>query len=338
AILTGPPPDIALPSTPALTPATVAAARGRDLTTITHEALTALGGISTIIHPGESVFIKPNLLTAGLGRDNMTVTGECTKPEIIRAVAEACLQAGAAAVTIGDGAQVPTFSWEEVVTLDGTSHLAAEIARLNRLYDDRVRLVCLNSESPAFDPIPSRRTDLEQILVSSLVTRADRVISIPVLKTHRVARLSLALKNFMGTTPISDYGGGSEAIGRFRLHMAKGSFTGAFLDIAEAVRPDLAIIDASIGTEGYGPWVRPNEGRTIDMRERLGDWLVLASADPVAADATAARIVGHDPLAVDHLWKAHNQGLGQARAELITLVGATLDDLRVEWEPSPLLY
>ncbi len=320
---------------PTTTPATVAAARGRDLAALTRQALDTLGGLSTIVQPGETVFIKPNLLTAGLRRADHVLTGEITKPDIVSAVAEECLRAGARQVIIGDGAQVERFDWEELKTVDGSTHLAAEAARLSAGYDGRVTLACLNSDSPEWVPLAARRSGLGEIHVSSLVARADRIITIPVVKTHRHVGLSLSLKNFMGVTPIARYGGGSEEIGRFLIHYAPGGPPACVLDIVDALRPDLAIIDASIGCEGYGPWVRPGEGRTVDLRQRLGDWVVLASTDPVAADATAARMVGHDPRTIDYLWRAYEDGLGQARADRITLDGATLDELRVEWEPIP---
>lgn len=326
-------PGFDVPGTPTTDPALVAAIRGRNLSDMAHQALAALGGIDTVVNPGETVFIKPNFLTAGLGRPNATATGEIAKPEIVIATAEECLQAGAAEVIIGDGAQVERFDWEELRTLDGSTHMAAEAARLNAEYDGRLTLACLNSDSPAWDPLPARRTNLGQIYVSSLVSRADRIISIPVLKTHRFAGLTLSLKNFMGVTPIARYGGGSEAVGRFRLHRAFGGLVGCFLDIVDGLRPDLTIIDLSIGCEGYGPWVRPGEGRRVDLRERLGDWLVLASRDLVAADATAAAIIDQAYTDLPYLHRAYEQGLGQARDELINLTGATLDELRIEWEP-----
>lgn len=320
---------------PVAGPAVVAAARGRDLAAMTRQALARLGGIEAIVRPGESVFIKPNLLTAGLRRADYTGTGETAKPEIVAALAEECLRAGAREVTIGDGAQVVAFDWADLRTLDGRTHLAAEAERLNTAYDGRLRLACLNRDSPGWEPLPSPRTSLGQVYVSSLVHRADRIISVPVMKTHRLARLSLSIKNFMGVTPIARYGGGSEIVGRFTLHATRGGLEAVILDLLAGLRPDLAVIDASIGCEGEGPWVRAGAGRRVDLRDRLGDWLVLASTDPVAADATAARVIGHDPAAVPHLARAHAEGLGQAEAGLIELVGATLDGLRMEWEPAP---
>jgi uncharacterized protein (DUF362 family) len=79
-----------------------------------------------------------------------------------------------------------------------------------------------------------------------------------------------------------------------KLHTIPEGIEQVFLDIVTALKPDLAIIDASICVEGSGPQAGGNQGITVDMRERLGSWLILASTDLVAADATAARIISQD--------------------------------------------
>ncbi len=73
------------------------------------------------------------------------------------------------------------------------------------------------------------------------------------------------------------------------------------------------------------------------MRTRLGDWLVLASTDPLALDVTSARVIGQEYTRIPYMFAAYQQGFGQARADLITLDGATLDELRVEWEPAQVI-
>ncbi len=323
-----------LPGPPVSTKSAVEAVRGLDLRDMTGRVIAAIGGMQTVVNPGETVFIKPNFLTAGLPRDNHTATGEVTKPEIVSTTAEECLKAGAGRVIIGDGAQLAAFDWHELRTLDGASDMAAEVDRLNAQYDNRVQLACLNRDTPSWVALPGKRTPLRSVYASSLVTGADKVISIAVIKTHHIEDLSLSIKNFMGVTPTSRYGGGSEAIGRYVLHKLAGGPAGAFLDVVDAIRPDLAIIDGSICCEGNGPWVRADAGRTVDMRERLGDWLMLASTDLLAADATAARIVGQDYAKIPYLANAYAEGLGQARVDMIELGGATLDELRVEWKPA----
>jgi uncharacterized protein (DUF362 family) len=322
------------PYTPTDKTARVAAVRGTDLAAMTREALAAFGGAEAIVAPGETVFIKANFCTAGFLPVDGVANGSCTKPDILVAVAEECLKAGAGKVIVGDGGQAPTYSWEDLHTLDGSTNLLTEAARLNAAYPDKFELACLIAESPAWDAVPSPNTNLGEIYVSSLLARADKIISVPVLKTHMITRFTGALKNFVGATSTVDYGFGTPS--RMELHNATGGVEQCALDIVSALKPDFAIIDASVCGEGDGPTIIPGIiGATVDMRDRLGgDWLLLASDDLTAADATAVRVINQDPNEVPHLAMAYNQGLGQTREELIEIVGASLDDLRVEWQPA----
>lgn len=319
--------------------ARVGAVRGSDLYDMTRGVLAALGGISTVVKPGETVFIKPNMVTLPwASRDyNPFRLGECTKPEIVIAVAEECLKAGAAEVIVGDGSQMPRFDWGGATTLDGSTNLSREATRLSVAYDRRVSLACLDVDTPEWLLVPTG-VSLGQVAVSSLVTRADRVISIPVAKTHKWAYLTLSLKNFIGITPLERYGWATSSNhDRVLLHRNDSTprgFGRLFVDLAKAAHPDLAIIDFSIGMEGDGPSLSSG-GVTVDMRSRLGSWLLIASTDPVAADSTAARILNlESPYVGDLLTMASAAGMGTICEQSIELVGARLDDLRVSWRPA----
>lgn len=306
---------------------------GNDLGDMSREVLESFGGASAIVAPGETVFIKTNLCAAGLVRHDPIPTGDSTKPEIALAVAEQCLIAGAKRVYLGDAAQVRRFKWDELYLLSGQSTFAAEANALNQKYDGRLSLVCLNADSPDWDEVPSPHTGLGSIYVSSLVTRADKIISLAVIKTHRWTQVTGALKNFVGVTPISKYGW--HMPWRFVLHDAVGGIEQSFLDICQTVRPHFSIIDCSICCEGNGPHVLPGWwGDTVDMRDRLGSWLLIGSDDPVAADATAARVIGHEADNVNHLVNAYNQGLGQSKIDMIDINGESLDSIRVEFAPA----
>lgn len=325
--------------TPAEITATVAAIRGNNLDAMTRDAIEAIGGISKIVNQGETVFIKPNFVNFPWARtNNCFANGECTKPEILIAVAEECLKAGASEVIIGEGSHLPTFDWQYATTLDGSTNLIREAARLNSAYTGKVSLACLENDSPAWDEVASR-TYLGKIAISSLVTRADRVISIPVAKTHSWAQLTLALKNFIGVTPLARYAAWVNNSywdrGKVLDHSSPQAIGQIYLDIVNGVKPDLAIIDFSIGVEGDGPTLG-HGGRTVNMKNRLGSWLVLASTDLVAADATAARIMSHNVANIKQLGLGFDMGLGEIREESIELVGAKLDDLRVAWQPATL--
>jgi uncharacterized protein (DUF362 family) len=150
-----------------------------------------------------------------------------------------------------------------------------------------------------------------------------------VLKTHHTCAVTLSLKNFIGITPTTLYGSP-----RYRLHECNLGIDQCIVDIAKGIEPDLAIIDASIGAEGNAPSVGPGAGITVDMRDRLGAWVILAGTDSLAVDCTATRMIGHDPRYVRHLRLAHQQGMGQMDEENIELVGARMSDLHMEWLPS----
>lgn len=330
-LLPGCAPIPAPPFTPVDNPARVAAILGLDLRTMARDALDAFGGAQAFINPGETVFIKPNLGAFGMVNYNPVAAGDCTKPEIIVAVAEACLEAGAASVIIGDAGQARRYDWGQIYTLDGASTMAAEAMRLNRRYGRKVTLACLNADSPGWTPIPSPHTRLGEIYISDMVARADRIISLPVLKSHRWTHVTGAMKNFVGVTSTARYGYGIQW--RFRLHDA--GIEQCFLDIVKAVQPDFTLLDCSVGCEGNGPHVCPGYwGETADMRDKLGSWLILAGPDLAAVDATAARVISHDVATITHLQMAYNQGIGQIREEHIELVGAALRDLQVDWKPA----
>src|SRR6266850_370610 len=72
-----------------------------------------------------------------------------------------------------------------------------------------------------------------------------------------------------------------------------------------------AVMDGTVMGDGAGP-------RT--MLPRVGN-LILASADQVAIDAIAARIMGFDPLGIRYLKMCHERGLGVADPRDIEIVG-----------------
>jgi uncharacterized protein (DUF362 family) len=297
------------------------------------EVLDPLGGIGAIVHPGETVFIKPNMVTLPWAEHGNSFTGgECTKPEIVVAVADECLRAGAAEVIVGDGSHAVELPWDLAATLDGSTNLVSEMARLAADYGRPARVASLEADSPDWVAVPSD-TSLGTILVSSLVTEADRVISIPVAKTHSSAQLTLSLKNFIGVAPLWRYGDLPNSIpdrGVVFDHSSPRAIAAIYLDMVRGIQPDLAIVDFSIGIEGNGPNLG-HGGRTVDMGDRLGSYLLLASTDLVAADATAARIMSHDPGKVVQLGMAQAMGLGEMRKDHIELIGPPLAELRVPW-------
>jgi hypothetical protein len=84
------------------------------------------------------------------------------------------------------------------------------------------------------------------------------------------------------------------------------------LAIQREIHPGLfAVMDGTTAGDGPGP-------RT--MRPVVKD-VMLASADQVAIDAVAAKMMGFDPMSIEYIRLAHEAGLGTGRPEEIEIVG-----------------
>ena len=170
-------------------------------------------------------------------------------------------------------------------------NLVKEAEHLSSLYDGNVTLACLETDSPAWVEVPSK-TSLGKIAISSLVANADKVITIPVAKTHSWAQISLALKNFIGITPLSRY---AQLIdntwwnrGTFD-HSSPQAIAQVYLDIVKSIKPDLSIIDFSIGIEGDGPTIARG-GTTLFV-----SWLIIRAAVASTAMMSVLAMIAHEP-------------------------------------------
>ncbi len=150
--------------------------------------------------------------------------------------------------------------------------------------------------------------------------------------------VTLASKNFLGIMPLSRYAQLVENTwwnrGTFDYSSPE-AIARVYLDMVANIKPDLSIIDFSIGLEGDGPTTDVG-GKTVNMKERLGSWAILASTDIMAADATAARIMSHDTEKVKHLAMGYDMGLGEIREDAIEITGEKLENVRVPWTPARL--
>jgi len=124
---------------------------------------------------------------------------------------------------------------------------------------------------------------------------------VPKLKVHRLATVTLGLKNMMGALESK----GSFHDGRLHENIA---------DLASVLRPSLTVIDGIVAGEVH---------ETSRCPVEMG--LVIASTDPVAADAVGALVMGIDPREVRHLVLAERKGLGTLRLDDIEVVGEPIE-------------
>jgi uncharacterized protein (DUF362 family) len=141
----------------------------------------------------------------------------------------------------------------------------------------------------------------------------------PKLKTHHWAGVTLSLKNMFGCIPGAVYGWPKNVLHWAGIHES-------IVDINSTLPvPRFAIVDGILGMEGNGP---------IQGDPRQCGALVFGS-DPVAVDATAARLMTIDPRKIRHLAEA-GRFLGNIAEERIDQLGEAIDRLRQDFRVLPM--
>jgi uncharacterized protein (DUF362 family) len=239
---------------------------------------------------GKTVLLKPNLVEYIPGAEVNT------NPRLMGAAASAFLALGAKTVLVGEG---PGHQRDTVLVL-AEGGLEAE------LRERRIRFVDLNRDEIRKVPLETPFTGLDCLWLPRTVLTSDLVVSMPKVKTHHWAGVTLSMKNLFGVMPGVAYGWPKNL-----LHW-KG-IDRSILDINAAVPAHFVIADGIIGMEGNGPLhgAPRNLGR-----------IVLAD-DPVAADFVCTRLMGLHPLRVNYLAQAA-EFLGNGTPERIVQLGEML--------------
>jgi uncharacterized protein (DUF362 family) len=243
---------------------------------------------------GKSVLLKPNFV--GLDPKGMTNT----HPAVIRAARETFLRLGASVVLIGEG---PAMDRDTQAVIESVS-LREYVRPLSKIFVD------LNVDDVERVSLRTRASRLKELYLSKILLGIDFLVSMPKMKTHHWAGVTLSLKNMFGVVPGSCYGWPKNA-----LHWA--GIDRSILDINACVRPDFAIVDGIIGMEGNGP---------IQGLAKPCGVLVLGD-DPVAVDATCSRIMGLLPEKIDYIARAATL-LGHIQAEKIQQIGESIPTTR----------
>jgi uncharacterized protein (DUF362 family) len=251
---------------------------------------------------GKRVVLKPNLVE--YHRDRVINTD----PRFIAAVIELCKQEGAAEIIVAEG----PGHWrntEYLVTASGLGEV---------LRQHQVKFIDLNHDDPVKTPNLSRLTGLEFLYLSKTVATADVLISLPKLKTHHWAGVTLSLKNLFGTMPGISYGWPKNV-----LHWR--GIENSIVDIALTRTPDLAIVDGIVAMEGDGPL----NGTPVELG------VVVMGADLVAVDSTCCRLMQLDPFKVGHLHLGFQRKLGLLPEGRIQQLGAAIKDHSRPFETLP---
>jgi len=217
---------------------------------------------------GKTVLLKPNLV------DYIPGSHINTHPLLVAAAVECFRRLGAKSVVVGEG---PGHQRDtQLVLLE--SSFDEELRQL------KVPFVDLNRDELVPTRMLATYTGMQRLWLPRTVLEADFLVSMPKVKTHHWSGVTLSMKNMFGVVPGAKYGWPKNI-----LHW-KG-IQESILDVCATVPVHFVIADAIVAMEGNGP---------LNGHPRPLNRIVLAD-DPVAADATCARLMGLDPARITHI-------------------------------------
>jgi len=294
----------------------VSIVKGKDVDAMAQEAIDLIGGIESIIKPGDVVLIKPNCHGPHPWEDHITVD-----PRLVAAVVKICKEAKAKEVLVGEAPSL------------GGAMLSFEISGIKDAVEAvGARLIDLENDEYVSMEIPQGKI-LKRIDRPKTLATCDVLISMPIIKTHHGTKMTGSLKNMMGTL---------NSAGKSLVHEV--GLWYSIADINKARKPDLVVADMIVAMEGMGPIA----GRTVveladgtrKTLEIVGGVfvpldLVVASRDPVASDATCARIMKFNPGEIDHIRFAYEHGLGNIAAGQIEVRGKQIEEVAYGFKMCP---
>jgi uncharacterized protein (DUF362 family) len=250
---------------------------------------------------GKRVLLKPNLV------DSLPDAAINTHPALIVAAAEAFRRLGARQVTIGEGPGHPR----------DTQHVLWATGLAEQLKEHRIPFVDLNRDEVLKVRLRADYSHLKHLWLPRNVLETDLIVSMPKVKTHHWAGVTLSLKNMFGVVPGVKYGWPKNI-----LHWR--GIQQCIVDLAATVPIHFVIADAIVCMEGNGP---------LAGTSRHLDRIVLAD-DPVAADATCARLMGLAPERIPHI-SGTGRFLGNISPREIKQLSAPATSPKVPFETVP---
>jgi uncharacterized protein (DUF362 family) len=229
----------------------------QDLPSSIKQAVDQLGGFKHFIKKGDVVFLKPNFNTA----DPYPAS---TDLNFLKAVTQLVYRAGAKLVMIGDSSTV-TLNTRKVFDQLGVFDLQ-ELPQPPRIY-------IFEEGKWTKTPVPQGKY-LKSVHLPAIIRRADKLIWLPCLKTHKYAQLTGALKLAIGLV---------KPFERMNFHLRH--LQEKIAELNTLFHPDLVIMDAR--------QIFINQGPSFgDVRQPN---LILASTGRVAIDIVGVKIIQSFP-------------------------------------------
>lgn len=262
------------------------AVKGGEAAALFDRGIQELGGMKAFVKKGQKVLVKPNI-----GWDVPPERAANTHPALVARIVEQALAAGAREVYVFD------HSCDSGPRCYKTSGIEAAARAAGAK-------VAPGDAEGSYQTVKVPGKALTQAKVHELLLQADVFINVPVLKHHSSSDLTIGMKNLMGV--VWD-----------RSFWHRNDLMQCIADMAAYRKPDLTVVDAYRVLKRYGP-------RGLDEEDVVAMKTQLLSADPVAADAAAAKLFGAGPKDASYIGKAAAAGVGRMDLDKLDIRRITL--------------
>jgi uncharacterized protein (DUF362 family) len=274
-------------STPPVEAKSIAIVKGDDRTKTLFAAIKLLGGIGRFIKKGDTVLIKPNVAFATPPMLNATAN-----PQLVAQVVTLCFQAGAKSVIVADN---PINDPASCFTVSGIAKEASKAG---------AKIMLPQPKFMRRTTVKNARLIRDWPIFYEPLKNADKVIGISPVKDHHRSGASMSMKNFYGLL----------AGPRNIFHQ---DINTIIAELALMIKPTLVILDGTVSMITNGP----TGGSTADLKKTA---TLIASTDPVAADAFACSLLGLKPDDLPYIKLAQNLGAGTSDYKSLKPLTATV--------------
>lgn len=271
----------------------VAVVKGTSPVEMTIRALEMIrSDVDSVLSRRRPVLIKPNYINS-----QHPSTGITTDGRVVEGIVRFLIEHKVREIIIGEGSGwTDTFQAFKVAGIDAVAERWG------------VKLVDL-SKGKFVEVNPPNPLSLKKVKVAEVALEST-IVSVPKLKLHRIATVTLSLKNMMGALASK----GS---------MHNGQLTKNIADLASVLKPSLSVVDGIIAGEGH-----ETSGNPVEMN------LIITGTDPVAVDAVGSAVMGIVPTDVKHLVLAEKKGLGTCNLNEITVLGEPIEKVKRKFQTS----
>jgi uncharacterized protein (DUF362 family) len=305
----------------------IAQIKDGDIGAAVEEAIHLLGGIETVTSGKDRIMLKPNLAS----NDPRSTT----KPEVVRALAALMKKAGKT-VSIGEGSAAAggfnaiggnVYRMKDPDKLNAMQQFVFDslgYTALARSLD--VPLINLHTGEMVEVDVPGGLA-YQRLTIHRSLTEIDLLCSVPMMKTHTLASVTLGMKNLIGLYPGTVY---QTVRAGVHDHAADAGSPGAAYEILDMLRANklgLVVVDGSMAMEGNGP----SDGVLVAMN------VIIAGTNPLATDMVAASVMGFEPNEIPTFVWANKIGMQPDSLDEIEIRGAELASVRRRFARPPVI-